>query len=203
MSKIGSRISAGKCAGFFAILVIGVVGRLLLLKYPNLEVVTLSALFAAIWLGGAYSIIAPAMIMMISDYFIGYDPIALFTWSGFAIMGYLFTKIRGVRSINTHSVLRVTTYSVFLVLVYDIWTAFGWWYLRYPHTTTTLALVYMLQIPFTIRHLLSALITIPMGWVLAVKFDTLCKAFCPAIVKKWSGNRKYKIHMPIISDPQG
>jgi hypothetical protein len=34
-------------------------------------------------------------------------------------------------------------------LLFDVWTAFGWWFLFYPHTLSSLLLVYILQIPFT------------------------------------------------------
>ena len=45
------------------------------------------------------------------------------------------------------------------VLLYDIWTNFGWWYLMYPHTTQTFATVYLAGIPFMIYHLISGITT--------------------------------------------
>ena len=47
-------------------------------------------------------------------------------------------------------------------IIYDCWTAFGWWYLMYPHTLQNLKFVYSLQIPFTIYHIISTLIFVPL-----------------------------------------
>jgi hypothetical protein len=45
------------------------------------------------------------------------------------------------------------------VLIYDVWTNIGWWYLIYPHTAGTLAAVFTAGVPFMIYHMISGVFT--------------------------------------------
>ena len=45
------------------------------------------------------------------------------------------------------------------VLIYNIWTNIGWWYLIYPHTAKSLATVFSAGIPFMIYHMISGVVT--------------------------------------------
>ena len=81
------------------LIIIGVVGRFVLVSYvgiPNLEIITVLALIAGIYLGGAYMIIVPLSIIFLSDLVIGNNYIFLFTWTAFmfiGLLGYLSRKI--------------------------------------------------------------------------------------------------------------
>src|SRR5688500_4354461 len=54
---------------------------------PNLELVTASALVAAVFLGWRMAIVVPLAAMAISDILIGNSIILVFTWSAFALIG--------------------------------------------------------------------------------------------------------------------
>ncbi len=80
------------------LIVIGVVGRFILVSYigiPNLEIITVLALISGIYLGGIYTVAIPLLIIFLSDLVIGNTYIFLFTWTAFAmigLLGYLFRK---------------------------------------------------------------------------------------------------------------
>ncbi|MDH7507389.1 MAG: hypothetical protein QHH15_06375, partial [Candidatus Thermoplasmatota archaeon] len=52
-------------------------------------VVAIISLISGLILGGYYCFIVPISVMVISDIFIGNNWIILFTWSGFAIIGFI------------------------------------------------------------------------------------------------------------------
>ena len=45
------------------------------------------------------------------------------------------------------------------IILYDIWTNMGWWYLMYPHDVPSLIMVYTAGLPFMVYHLISGIIT--------------------------------------------
>ena len=71
-------------------IVIGVVGRFVLVSYagiPNLEIITVLALIAGIYLGGVYAVAVPLSVIFLSDLVIGNTYIFIFTWTAFAMIG--------------------------------------------------------------------------------------------------------------------
>lgn len=144
-----------------ALLGIGVIGRMLLTPYPNIETVLVVTMLAGCMLGGLYTFIIPISVMAITDFFIGTNGIFLFTWSGFALIGFLGYLLRNKRQASPKFVGTLVGVGLGATVLYDIWTAFGWWYLMHPHTLASLGLVYLLQIPFTLRHLISTAIFVP------------------------------------------
>ncbi len=157
---------------------LGVVGRIALSSLPNIEIVTLVVLLGGLLLGGYWAVIVPITVMALSDIWIGNNVIFLFTWSGFALLGastlFMRKKLEPRYSIRFLSTF--TGFGVIGVLLYDVWTAFGWWLLFYPHTTTALLHVALLQVPFTLKHLTSALLTLPTGACVYVWLQrTICR----------------------------
>ena len=109
-----------------------------------------------------FGVVAVMSIFLIDLYFWGFHPIYAFTWSGFAICWFLglrkkLSMFGRFKSLLYHAMLRVAI----AILVFDIFTAFGWWML----TSSTLTLsalfaVFLAQVPFTLYHL-SSLIFVP------------------------------------------
>ncbi len=159
------RLDYSRLIAAIGLIVFGISSRIMLSPYPNFETVTLVALLGGIMLGGLYSIIVPLAVICGSDLYIGNNSIAIFTWTGFIALGLaaMLARRRFTPSFNLKTVGGITGLGITGILAYDIWTAFGWWLLFYPHTAGTLTTVFALQIPFTIRHLASGLLTIPIG----------------------------------------
>jgi hypothetical protein len=169
--KIFQMVTAG------LLVLIGVVGRIYLRPFlPSLPsmhltingitqpifiadmffIVALVSLASGILLRGYYTIIIPVAVMMITDVFMGNSYVFLFTWSGFAfiaLMAYTFSRTT-LRS--SQSVIKIMGIGIGSILIYDLWTNFGWWLGPYfPHTLDGLLLCYTLAIPFMIWHLVS------------------------------------------------
>ncbi|MBA7671932.1 hypothetical protein ES703_80101 [subsurface metagenome] len=145
-----------------ALLGIGIIGRMMLTPYPNIETVLVVTMLAGCMLGGMYTFIIPILVMAITDFLIGTNGIFLFTWSGFVLIGGLGYLLKNKRKASLKFVATLFGIGLGATLLYDIWTAFGWWYLMHPHTLDSLGLVYLLQIPFTLRHLVSTAIFVPL-----------------------------------------
>ena len=145
-----------------ALLGIGIVGRMLLISYPNIETVLVVCLLAGCMLGGVYTFLVPLLVMAVTDFLIGNNWIFLFTWSGFALVGLLGYFLKNKRRVSLKFAGALFGMGIGATLLYDIWTAFGWWYLMHPHTLDSLRMVYLLQIPFTIKHLISTAIFVPL-----------------------------------------
>lgn len=159
-----------------ALILLGVVGRLLLMDSPNIETVLVSSLLAGYLLGGLYVVLVPVGIMTITDaiaYAWRYPGLygiqtivglGLFLYSGFVFVSLLGRISRGKKTIfRTRTVAVLTTVSVLATVIYDAWTAFGDWYFisRHPPYSWSLLEVYEKQIPFTLIHLMSSLIFVP------------------------------------------
>ena len=155
------------------LIMIGVLGRIMLLSYANIETVMVVALLSGCLLGGIYCVFVPVTVMILTDWYIytyHYNSaftlniilgITLFTWSGFVIAGFFGSSLKRKVVCSPTYVGIITGMGVIATLIYDTWTAFGWWYIVYPHTMNNLRLVYTLQIPFTLYHLMSTIIFVP------------------------------------------
>lgn len=102
-----------------------------------------------------FTFLVPFMIMLITDVFIGNNFIFLFTWSGFAIMGWIGYAMR------KKSAKYFISLSIPSIILYDLWTNFGWWLGYYGGNLKYLTLCYTLAIPFMIWHLISTLLVLP------------------------------------------
>ncbi len=151
--------------------------------FDMFAVVAVMALLAGCLIGGVYSLIVPFFIMLFSDIYLGNNSILLFTWSGFAFIGLMGYALKKRRDYSAKFIGTLTGIGVGSVLVYDFWTNLGWWYLFYPHTLNGLALCYTMALPFTMGHLISTSIIVPLVSIPAVyihkyglpKIDTAIK----------------------------
>jgi hypothetical protein len=162
---------------FIGLILFGTIGRYVLFgmgiqPFPNFEVIMVVTFLAVFLIRSPLALLVPLMSMTGSDLLIGnpifvgnqMNRIVLFTYSGFALIGLITlfgrNKIWGVLgNIRLKSVGIMAGLGVGYVLLYDIWTNMGWWYLMYPHDFSTLTLVYTAGVPFMIYHIISGLVT--------------------------------------------
>lgn len=113
------------------------------------------SLISGRYLRDYFTFLVPFMIMLITDVFIGNNFIFLFTWSGFAIMGWIGYLLRKKPAKS------FLFSSISSIILYDLWTNFGWWLGYYGGNLKYLTLCYTLAIPFMIWHLLSTSLLLP------------------------------------------
>jgi len=147
------------------------VGLRIVLTYPNIEPVLAISMMAGLLLGGAYAFIVPLAIMIISDYAIyalqyegmfGWEiilGISFFTWTGMMFVGYVGTRMKPKLLFRMRGIGVFTGVAVILTILYDLWTVVGI-ILLIPWASPGHILV--AQIPFTIYHILSTLIFVPL-----------------------------------------
>lgn len=194
----------GRVRKFMAVIlvVIGVIGRILLFDLPNIETVAVVSMLAGCMLGGVYTFFIPLGVMLTTDLCYmylrdqslnlpGWQSIFIFTWSGFvmmALVGRLLKNERNKVSLKFFGLF--AGFGLLGTLLYDIWTAFGYWLLFHPHTLSSLVLVYILQIPFTIQHLFSTLLfSATLGFPLIYLYEKVV-AMIPV---------KVKVAVPVIA----
>jgi hypothetical protein len=162
---------------FIGLILFGTIGRYVLFgkgvqPFPNFEIIMVVTFLAVMLIRSPLALIVPLLSMIGSDLLIGnpifvgdhMNRIILFTYSGFAIIGLinLFNRERLWKSFGQfrlRSVGLAAGLGVGFVLLYDIWTNMGWWYLLYPHDASSLLLVYSAGVPFMVYHLISGIVT--------------------------------------------
>ena len=115
---------------------------------PNVELVTLMSVLAAVWFGARFGLITAVVSLIISDLVIGNTNIFLFTWSGFAVIGWTgwyLTKFSGLKRI-----LAGGAFGLLASLWFYGYTNFGVWLIGglYPPTFAGLAQSYYMGLPF-------------------------------------------------------
>jgi len=159
------------------LILLGTIGRYVLFgmgvqPFPNFEVIMVVTFLAIMLIRSPLALIVPLISMIGSDLLIGnpifvgdqMNRIVLFTYSGFAIIGLinLLNKNRlwdSLGKARLKSVGLIAGLGIGFVLLYDIWTNMGWWYLMYPHDISSLAMVYTAGLPFMLYHLISGIVT--------------------------------------------
>ncbi|UCE37918.1 MAG: hypothetical protein JSW00_01350 [Thermoplasmata archaeon] len=175
MFKLPVNTDMNKVTVATLLIIVGVCGRILLISYANIETVLAIALLSGVILGGFYCILVPLIVMLISDWWIytftdygsafGMGAIiglTFFTWTGYVIIGLMGRAIKPRVLYTVKGVAMVAGYGVVATLIYDLWTAFGYWIFLTPRTSNWLFTVLAMQVPFTIYHLISSLIFVPL-----------------------------------------
>lgn len=144
--------------------------RILLAEYPNIEPVIALSMLAGIMLGGLWAFVVPLSIMAISDWAIDawlYEStfgwsnllgISLFTWSGMMAVGLISTRFRPMFVMRWRKFAVFVGVAMVLTVLYDLWTLVGQ-YIFFPQS---IGVILTAQVPFTIYHLLSTLIFVPL-----------------------------------------
>ena len=155
--------------------VTGATGRILLANLANVETVLAVTMLAAVLLRGWYAVVVPLAAMAISDavlYATGIGGalglpailgVTAFTWSGFLIVAAIASRIDRSRILfAVRSVAVLTSVSIPATILYDLWTDIGeWYFIAAPHGLTALE-VLEAQVPFTLVHIASSLIFVPL-----------------------------------------
>lgn len=154
------------------LIMVGVIGKLVLLSYANVETVFVASLLAGSLLGRWYTVVVPLAVLGIllplesAFLFPGYTLEAMGGITFFVATGYLFVGLagRGLKPrilCRVKSVALLTTISVPLTVTYDIWTDVGEWFFLTRRAGVGFWTVLQLQVPFTLIHILSSLIFVP------------------------------------------
>src|SRR5205809_4311512 len=164
--------SRTRILGVFLI-VVAVVGTVLMRSYANIETVFAASLLAGSLLGRWWTILVPLTALAVlqplewSTTYAGYGLNAMTGITFFVVSGYVFVGILGRRIrprvlFRVKSVALLTTISVPVTIAYDLWTALGEWAFLTRPLGVPLATMLEAQVPFTLYHLLSSLIFVPL-----------------------------------------
>jgi hypothetical protein len=157
--------------------IFGILGRILLVglqiqPFPNFEIIMVLTFLAAIFIRPTFAFLVPLLSMIGSDLLLGnsifigshMNKIILFTYTGFLIISILSTITRKqsesrLRRFSIKNMMGILGMGVFFVIIYDLWTNLGWWYLMYPLTIKSFIAVFLAGIPFMLYHILSVMFT--------------------------------------------
>ncbi len=159
------------------LILIGILGRYVFVgfgvqPFPNFEIIMVITFLAVMLIRSPLALIVPLLSMIGSDLLIGnsifigsqMNRIVLFTYSGFALIALLNILNRerlwkGLGEFRLKNFGLAAGLGVGFVLIYDVWTNIGWWYLMYPHDATSLAAVFTAGLPFMLYHMISGVVT--------------------------------------------
>jgi hypothetical protein len=155
----------------------GTIGRYVLFgmgvqPFPNFEVIMVVTFLAIMLLRSPLALFIPLISMIGSDLLIGnpifvgnqMNRIVIFTYSGFTMIALLslFNKDRfwkGLGQFRLRTIGLAAGLGVGFVLLYDVWTNIGWWYLMYPHDVPSFTAVFIAGLPFMVYHMISGVVT--------------------------------------------
>src|SRR2546429_4693840 len=158
--------------GVFLILV-AILGTYVMHAFANIETVFVASLLAGSLLGRWWTVLVPLTALAVLQplewgatyrgYAIGaMTGITFFVVSGYVFVGFLGRRIRPRVLLRVKSVALLTTISVPITIAYDLWTAFGEWYFITRPFGVGIVMILEAQVPFTLYHLLSSLIFVPL-----------------------------------------
>jgi hypothetical protein len=154
------------------LILVAVLGTYGMRFFANIETVFVASLLAGSLLGRWWTILVPLTALAVlqplewGTTYRGYaleamGGITFFVISGYVFVGILGRRIRPKVLLRVKSVALLTTISVPITIGYDLWTAAGeWYFLTRPYTS--LQTMLLAQVPFTLYHLLSSLIFVPL-----------------------------------------
>ncbi len=141
---------------------------------PNLELVTVVSVMAALTIGWQAAVIAPLATMALSDAVIGTSPIIMVTWSCFALIGTTAMLLRRFNRQPGRQLLASVGFAAFSSTLFFLVTNFGVWLLGfdvyYPGTLAGLGTSLAMGIPFYRTMLIGNLLIVPTAvglWQLA------------------------------------
>jgi len=129
---------------------------------PNLELVTVVTVIAAITMGWRAALIVPISSMIASDLVIGNSSIFIFTWGSFALIGagaVILKKLNNkpkTQILSSFGFVAASSFLFFIVTNFGVWLQ-GW----YPATFSGLISSYLMAIPFYRTMLIGNLILVP------------------------------------------
>jgi hypothetical protein len=154
------------------LIIVAVLGTFVMRRYANIETVFVATLLAGSLLGRWWTVLVPLSALVVQQtlawsVFDGYvlsamTGISFFVVSGYVFVGFVGRRIRPRIVFRVKSVAILTKISVPLTIGYDLWTASGEWYFITRPIGVSFEKVLQGQVLFTLYHLLSALIFVPL-----------------------------------------
>lgn len=151
-----------------ALIVTAIIWRMINWNYsiaPNLEIVSASALVAAVFLNRRAAIVVPLTIMAISDILIGNSMILLFTWSAFALIGIAGLALRRFSGSPAKLMVASVGAAIGGSVFFFLFTNFGVWFqgdgVTYAKTWAGLMECYAMGLPFYRTMILGNLVFVP------------------------------------------
>jgi len=129
---------------------------------PNLELVTVVSVLAAVIIGWKAALIVPISSMVLSDLIIGNSSIFIYTWGSFVIIGLGALLLRKLNKKPKSQILYsavfafTSSFLFFAVTNFGVW-AQGW----YPATWSGITNCFMMAIPFYRTMLIGNIVLIP------------------------------------------
>jgi hypothetical protein len=126
------------------IIIIGVLFRLIP-HVPNIAPITALALFGGMYLDKKYALIIPLIIMVISDFFLGFHDTVLFVYVSFFISGLLGLWARKQKTAGRILLITLLASTIFFII-----TNFGVWLVGhlYPRNLKGLIECFIMALPF-------------------------------------------------------
>lgn len=163
----------------FCLVLIAVAFRTVFHLGANVELVTGMSLMSGAYLGLAWAVFVPLLIMAVSDVIIGNTLIFIFTWSAYLIIGltgYLILP-KAKKSVK---IIKATSLAVLSSLFFFFWTNFGVWLLdsfgMYSGDLTGLLDAYIFGLPFLKTNLVANLVIVPLSFYLLPRVFSLDNA---------------------------
>lgn len=171
-----------------ALIIVAIIGKTLLLRFANIEPFLAASLIAGAVLGGRYSGAVPIISVSVFQAILwvavypNYTLEAMLGTSFFNVTGFLLIGLAGWKLkprilFRTKSVALLTTLSVPLTIAFDVWTDVGVWLFFTRPAGGTFWTVLELQVPFTLYHILSSLVFVPLFGAIFLLAD---RALSPA-----------------------
>lgn len=134
---------------------------------PNVELVTTTALLAAVYLGFPYAFLVPFIALVVSDVVLGNTAIFIFTWSAYLIIGGAGLLLRKAGFKGLKLVAIAGAQALASSFFFYLWTNFGVWLQGwYPPTLAGLVQSYWWGLPFLKLNLISNLLLVPAAFSL-------------------------------------
>ncbi len=145
---------------------------------PNLELVTTSAVLAAVFLPRRFALAVPLTAIVVSDAVIGNSPILLFTWSAWAVIGLAALLLKPLRPRPKLLLLAGFGGAIASSLFFFAYTNFGVWLIGglYPHTLNGLLASYVMGLPFYRTMIIGNSLLVPLGLTLALAISKVASA---------------------------
>ncbi len=155
------------------LIALGALGTLVLRNDANFETVFVASLVAGSVLGRWWTVIVPMTILAVVEPVLWGGPYAIYSsqvvlgLTFFIVTGFLFVGVVGRRLkprvvFRVKSIALLTTISIPMTIAYDFWTDVG----EYAFIARPMGLTFWnvleAQVPFTLYHLLSSLIFVPL-----------------------------------------
>ena len=131
----------------------------------NVELVTAVTVLAALYGGKRWSMYIPLFVMALSDLFMGNTNIALFTWSAYALAGFVVGLPVARIKQGWAKIVFSFGAGIGISLWFFLWTNFGVWVLdswgMYPHTLQGLIMAYINGLPFLRNQIIGNMLMVP------------------------------------------